>query len=523
MKKRDLKNAYGNVPAEFHNTVIRTLNGLGSTKETADSYNKVESFTMSEGVQVVSVGKRKRGFWRTAIACALIIAVGSVGVISAKAIYPMVVNREGNYGLNIELEPMAGGQIGESGSNDSNASNLNEMNLELNASKTAPEYVRINIGYLPDDVLEDQGKYSLGGGHEEKCFTFVRDRIVEKKTFTDVNIVDYEELEINGNKAILAKTAVKPFSRRFYIYFENEAAFVMAYVTDDVSDEEIIKVMENITVEECTAEEANVCSLTEAKEILKEEKEQEFWNNLYGMLEHEKVYEYSEIELGQKMTYGNYHESSGLELSIDNIDVLDNISDLDDNSFNQSIAEDYLPNYTDENGNFIPHEREHYIEGDGVTAPFRQVSRTDTITTKMVYVTLTVNNTTDVSKPFIYQGFNINTLADAIASQNGEKKLEDIVAEEDYTLPILWGDVHYIDNNNVDRDGYQHGYNFLDVPANSTQTIHIGFLVDEDQLDEAYITLDESWCNSMVFDSAKSEFVANGKDYYHNLACIKVQ
>ena len=530
MKKRDLQNAYGRAPRSFHNSIVRTLNTLDTGTSCVRESTQVQAFDDFDEERILTVQPRKHSVFKTVTACVLSAAIVSVGAVSAKAIFPMVAEREGNYGLNIEMEPGAGGTGGSltaaeesrlSGS-DSAASDETEL-MKLSTSKSAPEYVKMNIGYLPEGVIEDQGKYSLNGNHKDKCLTISGSRVVKKQTIKEENIVDYEEFDLNGNRAILATSAVG-FSKRFFIFFEKEAVCVEAYVTDDISDDEIKKVMENITVEECTAEESNIPSLTQQKEYNREAKEEELAEKFYSMFEHEPVYNYCEVALGQKITYGKQHGSSGLELSVDKIDVLDNISELDYNSFNESIAENHLPYLVDENGNCILHNRDWYTDGDGVSAPIYQVTRSDEIASKLVYVTLTVNNPTNENKEFFFQGFGVNELANTLAVQNGTKTAEDFTSEnEEYSEPIMWGEVHYIDNNNVARDGYKRGYNFLDVEANSTQTIHIGFFVDEDKLDETYLTLDECWSASSVFDPNKSEFVDNDKDYYYGIACIKVQ
>ena len=514
MKKRDLKNAYGEVPQSFHNSVVRTLNTLDT-----DTAVTVQHFADFDEERILNVQPRKRSVFKTVTACVLAAAIVTVGAVSAKAVFPMVATKEGNYGLNIDIEPGAGGQAS---AGESNISGKTEL-MKLAASKSAPEYVKMTVGYLPEGVIEDQGKYSLNGNHKEKCFAIIGERIVEKKTLEEDNIVDYEEFDLNGNRAILAASATG--SKRFFIYFENEAVLISAYVTSDVSDEKIKKVMENITIEECSAEESNISSLTEEKEYLKEQRKEEKQQALYDLFVHDDVYNYHEIKTGQKLSFkGDLMDGKNLNFSVDNIEILDNISDLDYNNFESTIAEEYLPTLTDENGNFVPREREYYISGDGITAPRGQVSRTDTVMPKMVYVTLTVNNPTDSDDEFVFQGFEADTLS-AEALKNGvtiDYKSEDNDVSE-YTIPILSTEVHYIDNNNVDKDGYKQGYNFLDVAANSTETIHIGFIVDEDKLDNTYVTIDECWNASAVFDPEQSAFVENNKDYYHSLPCVKVQ
>ena len=507
MKKRDLKKAYGNTPTDFHNMVLRTLNSL----EEYDTLSVKQTDTKQ-----LSVSPVRRSPLRTAAACALVLALGVGGVISAKALYPMLAQKEGNYGLNIELEPMTASDTTEK-----------QLGLSLNgAASSAPEYVKVSINYLPEGVVSDDEskiKFSLNGEREEKQFTFVTDRVVEQRTFTDANIADFEEFEINGSKAILAHCAVEPFSKRFYIYFEKEAVFIEAFVTGDVTDDEIKKVMENITVEECSedeSDESNAESLTQAKNNIEEEKRQELLDKLYGAFDKDDVYEYSVVDKGQTIYYSESHESSGIELTIDNIEILDGISELDIDKFQDP---EEIVEYTDNNGSFIPRTREYYTEGDGITSPFRTLSRTDTVTPKLVYVTLNINNPTSETKEFFYQGFDINSLENAIKAQNGELSAEDPESVTEYADSLNMGEVDYIDTNNVPTDGKKAGYYFLEVPAKSTQTVHIGFLADEDKLDDMYVSIDESWCCNCVFDAALSTFVDNNKVYYHNSAAIKVK
>lgn len=484
MKKQDLKKVYSNVPQDFHNSVVRTLNSL-------------------EDVQKSTVRPKSKIF-RTAVACALIIAVGAVGAVTAAAVYPMVASREGNYGMTLELEATGSGSA-------------EDMNLKLSADSTgSPEYVKMNIGYLPQGVVEDQGKYSLNGEHEEQCFTFDVMRVAENVTVSDVNILDYEQFEVHGNPAVLAHSSLT-FAKSFYIFFEDECALVCCYVTDDVSDDEIKKVMESISFTSGTEENNDGGSLSQAREQESGENNVEnALQNIYdSYIERNTTVEYSVIPCGQSVGYSDdVVEENAFKCSVDSIEVLDNISELDRDNFDNNMFN--LSEYADENGTLLSYTREIYSYGDGVNTTKELIS-SETMNRKLIYVTATVTNTSDEEQCFYLGQIGMEWLRE----NNGE--LQYVGDLEEYLPDKAWcGEINYIDNNNVDTNGFKSGYYFMDVPANSSKTVHLGFFSDEDMIDELYVTFDGAWCDS-IFDEETNTFVLNDSpSTSYGYACIKV-
>lgn len=439
MKKQDLKNAYGSVPTEFHNSVVRTLN------------------TLEE--EPVKTARPHSRFFRVAIACALIAAIGTVGATAAAKFYPMNATRDGNYGITLDMQPTT----------DDGSEATEEMNLSLSADSNAPEYVKLNVGYLPDGVISDGFKYSLNGEHSEKCLTMVVDRVGTKSTFSDTNIIDFEQFEINGNVAVLADVvSSNEFDRRFYIYFEDMASFVTGYITNDYSEEEVKKIMENLTVTEGTADDHDGSALSD----------QVAWINGNDDLTDAKnegiytYYDYEYVNLGDELEYND--SESDIVFTVDNIEVLDNVSSLDRSCFGYPM-EGRLDDYIDDNGNLLPYERVYYQYGDGVNSPTREAVKTDTADRRMVYATLTVTNTgSEATSIWLLPSVNMFTI--------GKDYGNDGVPDEPWA-----GEINYIDNNDADEIGYVEGYYQLSVAANSTETVHIGFLADADMLDYYYI------------------------------------
>lgn len=517
MKKDDMKNAYGKAPQSFHYAVMRSLNSL-------EEKQKVRS---------------KSRVMRTAVACALIVAIGTAGIITAKAVYPMVAEREGNYGMNIDIDPTI------DGTDNGSQVNAENMNFQIgDDSKNVPEYVKLDIGYLPDGVIVDSPpiKYSYNGECKEKCFTFVFERVSGKQTFSESIIEDYEQFTVNGNPAILAHVAgdmrqgENPFSKRFYIYFESKGLFVMCYVTDDVSDEEIKKVMENLSVVEGTQDDNTGGSFSEAttaEERSRMKAEDEAARAYDEWLAANTKISFSTVNLGQTIGYDwenidedlkdsektdifdpDEYRVEGLGFSIDKIEVLDNVADLDVNCFETNISEN-IYSYVDENGSFLPYTREVMEYGDGIDSANKIVS-SETMNRKLVYVTVTVNNTSESPRCFYLRQIGIERLE----QNNGG--LGYFCSDD--VLPELAnrGEISFIDNNNVPIDGQQHGYYFLDMPANSSKTVHLGFLADEDMLDQLYVTVsgDDS---CLIYDAKEQKFVDNDSETNFGYACVKVQ
>lgn len=510
MRKQDLKKAYSKPPQAFHYAVIRSLNSIDEKQPV----------------------KAKSRVMRNAIVCALVLAVGVAGVVSASAIFPMTVNRNGSYGMSIELEPT---------NNGTDSISTNDMSIQLSAgSKSAHEYVKFNIGYLPEGVVSyyDQGKYkySLNGGDDGQFFSFSTQRIVEKQTITTTFIKDYEQFEINGNQAVLAHVdSINELTKCFYIYFENEALLIQCYISDDVSDEEIIKVMENLSVTEGTEDDYDSATLSEVKKSLADKAKEAFDSTTQAAydawLKSNTTHQISVVDIGTPLSYAEDLKEFNGTYTVDSIEVLDNISGLDEKFFDISSKED-LSDYADENGNLLPYTRETWKYGDGVNTTNELVA-SETVNTRFVYVTLTVDNTNNHADTFYLEQFSLNMIdPDILQENNGIYKYTEADAEPEENIWVnsrsLYGEIDYIDNNNVDYDaeivGALYGYYELSVPADSIETVHLGFWADEDTLDKLYLEVNNYWCNRALFDPDTNQFVYNkNPDTEYSVAYIKVQ
>ena len=482
--KNEIRSIYGEAPQSFHNMMVETLDSL-------DEAAPIRYYRMH----------RLAAF----AAAAALLSVGALGANAViKSFAPV---KEGNYGLNIT--------VGDSSESEQGL-------MTLGAPSSTPEYVKPTVGYLPEGMYfsEQHGKYY--SDDETKCMTIVYQRITEKQIIQDYNIASYEEMTINGHAAMITHSAMTPpeyeYTRHFYIYFEDMATLVQGYVTYGLPDDELIKIMEGITVEECDTDMYGM-SFTQAKREYTEEKRDEqitsFLDKASELTRNDKLIP---INIGTKITYGKgteQYECAGIEYSVDSIEVIDNIGEFDYNKFDDWHID--LENDVDENGNLLPYERNIYSYGDGVNAPFTTVVGQDEIERKLVYASMTVTNTSDSSSNFFYQGLGITNYTD----DNG------ILTANDRTEKYLISEPAYIDGNNVDSEGMKAGWNILTLSPGETRTVHIGFVCDADYIDDLYLT-DDGGFPRYRYDKKTSTLNVSSSinldgTFNHDTLCTKVR
>ncbi len=452
----DLRDAYSEVPQSFHRCVRRTLNGLEERRSAP-----------------------RRSAARVALVCALVLSVCAVGALSASAIYPLVVDKNSEYEIGITLEP---------------------------SDTQLSEYVKLNLGWLPDGVTESNGKYSLNGESQEKCFTFEVYMVDEKTELTYGSVTEYENLTVNGNDAVIAYRELTNGgpSRIFYVYFEDEGAFVQCYVSDDVTDAEMRGVMENMTVTAGTETDYTYVSYTSEITGTTLDSIIDTAAQLLDISAYSETFYEAELgtEIGVDEKYLEEHETGYMcSYSVDSIEILSNVSALDSDCFGALACYDSISEITDEDGNLLPYTRTTYKYGDGVNT-LDEVYAVDDVNRILVYATVTVNNTSDSDQEFNLWSLGLSRLS------RSDGSLMVVGADGEPVPDDPWyGEITYIDNNDADEVGFQSGYYILTVPAGSSETVHIGFLADEDTADQLYVTAG-STDSCSAFDVSTNKFTS---------------
>lgn len=425
MKQSNLKNAFKKSPQEFDTALFSALDSL----ETAKSKQRTRTKPL-----------------RVAIACALVLALCTTSVFAASSIYSMFAKKTDDYALNIKIEPSS------------------------EAAKS--EYVKMELSYLPKGVQRDTTsdeipKYSLKEDSTKKNLTFELLKIDEDFEVAQTFMTDYEELEINGNRVYLL--SINGGERnRFFEFFEESNMLVMCTSSQDVSRDELIKIISGITLKNGTKGDSTPYELY-SESAFKDYYEQNSNQPLYNL---EAKINYNPNKIGDKIIDTDY----GYTITVDSIEVLDNVSELNKEYFYFPNEEDFN-NLADKNGNITPAVRDTYSYGDGVNS-IDKLEKSETLDRKLVYVTASITNDNSESESFPLSNFEIKELT------NTGDSLAD---KESNESSIIGTEISYIDNNN--KNAYSGEYYELDIPENTTKTVHLGFLVYDDDMDNLYIAI----------------------------------
>lgn len=424
-----MKNIYPEPSREFHNAVLTTLNNL---PEKVEKQHKIKNKTL-----------------RIAIVCAIIGALSTTTVFATATIYNTLINPVGKYG--VEISP-----------------NFSDVS----SKKESVDFVKLNLSYLPDGIKamsNTEGlKYCSVSDNNKSVFSFWFTKVDSNYKISELFVNDYKEVNLGNNEGVILH--IKPFENSdeksnslIYIYYKEMNVLLTAYVSNDVSDDEIEKVMKGI---ELTKGNNGDLIVDEAKS------------------EEDKItYDYSfndeNYQVVSKDTSVNGFDFSG-NISCNSINILDNISGLNQDCFYLFEYDNDLSQIVDENGNIKPYEKKFFKDGDGINS-IGSLEEINIINGKFVKAEVTVTNTTNEE-----QEFGINTIK--LNALEKDSKGNMIYKEEN----SLSTETHYIESN-INREDY---YSIL-IPANSSETITVGFFVNEDVLDDLYLTLNgRSYYNS---------------------------
>ena len=327
----------------------------------------------------------------------------------------------------------------------------------------------------------------------------------EDETFEilDTNIVEREEKDINGHKCIFLKRAAHEglgvdFDRILYVSYPEGNLILQIYTADNVSDEELMKFVEGISLAEFPQEKQNdFCEPQSWSDYLLMLKEED-----YAVAESDFKLEAtkqemdhlhsvgSEVDLGDMIAEdeeGNSIETNALTACVKDVQIAEDLSLLD-----FDYVDEDLKGQTDESGKLRPVTIQYMKDGDGISI-VDETLKTEEIQQCLVYVTVDYKNAGDVTLYNILFFANILKLQETEkgyrifdrASQMQDLDCDTVVSSGMTDSPeMAYFDVH---------GGNGNGSNYIDVlEPGESKTVHIGFLANKDELDLMYLNLDAS-------------------------------
>lgn len=426
-------------------------------KPTPDRFRYAVDTALAEARQTSAKRKRFSKGAKIAIAAVLILAIIPSAIFGAtKIISSLNAEKVGNYGV--------------------------KLTAASDSKVSYPQYVKMHVT-VPDGFAEvpntDGMKFYNLSTEREYTDGYSLDPI-RPTSANPAEVVPYsdgfEETVIAGRTAyqiIRADKNTHGFDLT-YVWYEDMNVLLLIYHCD-VTEQQLEDFIKGITFTEGTA--ADHTELSVPCNTLDED-DSEKYMPVYDIED-----DYIEKPLDTEITYadfgedGNLADYPNLSCKVSSVRILDNISELDENGFNDLYMYDEI---ADENGNILPHTREVWQYGDGITTNDELLS-SEEVDRKLVLIDLDYTNLTDEDSPF-YIPWRLSAMtknADGSFKQSESIDADNNIAATEFAT----GEIYYMSDHGEGKAFYA-----PTLPANETKTITIGFIADADKLDELYLT-----------------------------------
>lgn len=462
MRLEEIKNEFPKTPDFIHTMIVQEVD-----RNLKDNRGSV----------------KKRLLWDfrrvAAILLACVLATSTVAFAATK-LYHMRLEKQGTYKTETKIEQENTLQIPET---------IHEIDIQAD--------------YIPDGMVwtlkELEGLKMSNKDHLCHGGFSIRpvlmDTLDVEGVMQDINVVAGEEITLGEHTGVYLKYydlfEDYSFNQRIYLLYPELYRVVVVYIGDDVSKEEAIKFAKNLKI-------------TENSEILKTAemptwsaicKEQEFENA--ESVEDDKIYVKEDAvhihEIGESFVVygksgegndGNYIDATngGITARVDDIKLADDLQLINGGRFPKEWE-----NITDENGKIVKNHLSYIKLGDG-SSTLDQIVREEDVNQKLLYVTVTYTNTTDITINHVLYLGNLLFLK----KQDDTYVQYDRMYEPGDDYDCIHGDseAHLREMQYAShREDYGNGGNYFSLEPGESIEIQMGWIVNENELEDMYLSL----------------------------------
>jgi hypothetical protein len=363
---------------------------------------------------------------------------------------------------------------------------VQKHNYEVNVSVTnkatekIERWYKLKVGYLPENMAADDDismKYSFKDNYEKGGFSFILWRVGENSNFQTLYSKSYEEKEINGRKAVIVHKDTGnnnlTFDSEVFLFFEEEGIMLESYIGDDVNEEQMMKVIGNISLEPTSKEKA---SFTADYDKAHNSKASKPTKDIVIPLKKDSKQLFT---VGQMVpvTIDNpvRGDKDKLEFIIEKVEVFDSIKDFNQENFNglEILSKKKV---LDQTKNLLPYKRDVYKLGNGKDS-IDELVKSQSVNVNFVYLTTTVKNIGTQATKEIYMYPSLQVLKSNNNAWNYAREVG--IAEKS----IMRGEVDYLAPHGKGKSFYNIG----SIQPGQTMKINLGYFVDEDKLDSIFL------------------------------------
>lgn len=297
-----------------------------------------------------------------------------------------------------------------------------------------------------------------------------KDYFVDDVSYSqNITVGDNRGIYIQRNQVVGSKyNKDTAYTQRVVVFYEELGYILHFYAQSGIKKEQLIEYANQITIENCKKqEESEATYLSEKLNSVEVVKTGNAW------VKPEQL-----VKIKEPVVY------DGIEYEVLNVDIKDNIAkEIKDIAKQLGHNENDVSVYVKKDGTLKSYDRETIKMGDGKSAPFASVSKTENVGQKFVLVTLKVKNTTksavekQVCRNLVY-----------LTKEDGKTKVD----YTEYGRPETIEEVKHYDSMPCyfkETNGGK-GFFIKKLNAGEEAVYHIGYMVDEDQLTRMALQLD---------------------------------
>lgn len=470
MRLEDLRHNFPEMPAELR---------------------KMVESEVQRQIGTVSSGRRRKHMAKKVVIAAVAATMLLGTTVLAGALYKMHSEPVGEFAVRTKIEEANQGENG--GSNSAEGQ-----------TQAVPEImdVSMEVSYLPEGMVEtEDGKYSYADALNKGGVSIVFYKMDTGDAQFDVlttNVKSTEEIKVGGYDGIYCELIDGDgegisFNQRIYVAYTDVHYVMEMYAASDVAKEEALKIAEGIHLQPVSGENTqNIVHAYNWSEFVQSEKEEsEEWCATLSVPESTMANTHA---IGESFaaahvasTEDDWLGLGNVEIRVTDVQVSDNVSLLDQ-SLMDSDERTALQKEIDASGQLLPVTINYIKYGDGVNT-INEVVDSRTVPQKLVYATIEYTNTgSEELDEVLFYGILMK-----IAKRDG---LMEIYKEKAPDKSMAWdeavpqGAAHYEEMWYYDvRGGECHNNYITHLAAGSTATVHMAWLVPEEDLGYLYLDL----------------------------------
>ena len=437
---------------------------------------------------------RRRRYYKRKILIATLAAVMLLGTtVAASVVYRMHTEKVGKYAVQTKIEPAAPHTNGL-------------ISDEPATQDPVIQDVSMEVSYLPEGMIEtEDGKYSYAdnlykGGVSIVFYKMDTGDAQFEMLTTDVK--ETETVQINGYDGVYfvlhgGEGDAVCFNQRIYVAYTDVHYVMELFAASDVSKEEALKIAKGIQLKPVSDE--NAQGIVHAfcwSEYLKSNQEAvsaEAWNPSTSIPKSAMANTHTigeSFAAVQTPSEEDWLGTNHVEIKVTDVQIRDEVSLLGLSVLDSEDSEN-LQRELDSSGKLLPVTINYIKYGDGIHS-LNEVVDSREVPQKLLYVTVEYTNTgTEQLEEVLFFG---NLMK--IIEENGQMicykgKASDARAVWDEAVPQ--GAAHVTEMWYYDVHGGERHNNYITkLGTGETATVHMAWLVPEEELPYLYLDLNTS-------------------------------